>query len=475
MTEKFFAAVSGIAFVLLTVIGGIYIGLSQKDSSYLSRVSQGLNAAFMLQEDTPLNSRGWINLWADAPQNLNKKGVVIYNKNKAYDGYTFLIQAPEQKAYLVDMNGKIVHSWTIPLDKVLDKIQPYLKNYARDIISNKENISWRGTHLYPNGDLLFTYATATTPAGITLVKLDKDSNMIWKAPILAHHDVDVAPDGTIYTLTQKISDQPLPGYEHLGAPVIDDQVTVLSDEGKVLKNISILDAFKNSDYYSEVIPYLTNKDRCCDVNLSSAKVGDILHANTVRVITAEKAAATHHPLFKADDLLISLREFDIIAVLDPKTEKIVWALRGFWRVQHDPDITDDGHIILFDNEGDQREDPKRSRIIEIDPLTNQITWSFDGTKDETFHSLICSRTQSLPNGNVLIVSFLDGEILEVTRDKEIVWEYISPLRKFSKKHRKTYIAGLFDGHRFSRNELDFLKPSANTPRAPLQEETKNTP
>src|SRR4029450_6349143 len=37
-----------------------------------------------------------------------------------------------------------------------------------------------------------------------------------------------------------------------------------------------------------------------------------------------------------------------------------------------------------------------------------------------------SSAQSLPNGNTLITEGSDGRIFEVTRDHQLVWEYISP-------------------------------------------------
>jgi len=37
-----------------------------------------------------------------------------------------------------------------------------------------------------------------------------------------------------------------------------------------------------------------------------------------------------------------------------------------------------------------------------------------------------SSAQRLPNGNTLITEGSDGRIFEVTRDHELVWEYISP-------------------------------------------------
>ncbi|MBW2291325.1 MAG: hypothetical protein JRG94_03340 [Deltaproteobacteria bacterium] len=39
--------------------------------------------------------------------------------------------------------------------------------------------------------------------GMGLVKLDKDSNVIWSSDLKAHHDLEVQNDGDIYVLTRK--------------------------------------------------------------------------------------------------------------------------------------------------------------------------------------------------------------------------------------------------------------------------------
>ena len=43
-----------------------------------------------------------------------------------------------------------------------------------------------------------------------------------------------------------------------------------------------------------------------------------------------------------------------------------------------------------------------------------------------FYSPFISGAQRLPNGNTLICSGVKGRLFEVTRDGEIVWEYMSP-------------------------------------------------
>ena len=47
---------------------------------------------------------------------------------------------------------------------------------------------------------------------------------------------------------------------------------------------------------------------------------------------------------------------------------------------------------------------------------------------ESFRSVTESSAQRLPNGNTLIGLSTNRRAIEVTQDKKIVWEYISPYR-----------------------------------------------
>src|SRR3546814_14819535 len=93
---------------------------------------------------------------------------------------------------------------------------------------------------------------------------------------------------------------------------------------------------------------------------------------------------------KAGDLLLSFREISTVAVFDPETEGIVWALPGSWLRQHDPDLLPNGDILLFDNEGNyagSADGTGVSRVIEVDPATQQIVWSYVGTEDQPLGSI----------------------------------------------------------------------------------------
>ncbi|KHF31639.1 hypothetical protein CM49_06147 [Paenibacillus sp. P1XP2] len=77
-----------------------------------------------------------------------------------------------------------------------------------------------------------------------------------------------------------------------------------------------------------------------------------------------------------------------------------------------------------------------SRILEINPVTLAIEWQYTPTEagfqapldSYRFYSPYISSAQRLPNGNTLITEGADGRIFEVTREHELVWEYISPYK-----------------------------------------------
>src|SRR5205814_7879405 len=99
---------------------------------------------------------------------------------------------------------------------------------------------------------------------------------------------------------------------------------------------------------------------------------DALHTNTVQVLTP--ALAQKFPGWKAGQLLITMRNLDAIAIVDPELRKVVWAARGPWQAPHDAQFLDNGNLLLFDNQGLR----KGSRILEYDPRTQAFPWAYAG-------------------------------------------------------------------------------------------------
>ena len=85
-------------------------------------------------------------------------------------------------------------------------------------------------------------------------------------------------------------------------------------------------------------------------------------------------------------------------------------------------MLDNGNIVLYDN-GYSR---GYTRVLEIDPVTHDIVWEYQGSPPESFFSATLGSVQRLPNGNTLIAESVRGRLIEVTPDREIVWEYWNP-------------------------------------------------
>ena len=152
------------------------------------------------------------------------------------------------------------------------------------------------------------------------------------------------------------------------------------------------------------------------------EIHDVLHTNTLELLDGK---FTHLcPAFKKGNVLISSRHTHMVAVVDPKQEKVVWALTGFWNHQHHPTFLDTGNMLVFDNNNWSG----FSKVIEINPLTQEISWEYQGDDQHPFYTESCGEAHRLPNGNTLIVESDTGRIFEVTPDKTIVWEYVNPNR-----------------------------------------------
>jgi hypothetical protein len=65
-------------------------------------------------------------------------------------------------------------------------------------------------------------------------------------------------------------------------------------------------------------------------------------------------------------------------------------------------------------------------VLEIDPLTKNIVWTYQESLPWNFFIARISNAQRLPNGNTLINEGFFGRFFEVTPEGEVVWEYVNP-------------------------------------------------
>ncbi len=339
---------------------------------------------------------------------FGRRGVVQHDPEKCSDGCTLYTSGHDSAAFLIDMDGRLLHRWQVPFHSLWSQ-PPHVEHPVPERF-----IHWRRAHLFPNGDLIAMYESAgDTPWGYGLAKVDRDSNVLWKIPAHVHHDLCVRPDNSIVTLEHEWRDTdriPVPGAPHLSQVLLEDFVLVISPEGEVLRRVSLLDAIANSDYATLLTPISEN-------------AWDLLHTNTVEQITPE--FASHHDFARPGQIMVSFRSLSALGILDLESERLVWASRGPYRGQHDPDVLPNGRILLFDNVGHPGP-AGPSRILELDPETEAIHWFYAGTAEDPLYSSVRSAQQLLPNGNILITESDGGRILEVMRSGQVVWEFRNP-------------------------------------------------
>jgi hypothetical protein len=322
----------------------------------------------------------------------DEKGVVVYDRDLACGGLNLIVSGHAPEAFLADMEGRVVHRWGHSFDNIWEDGPP------DELSENTGRNYWRRVRLLPDGSLLAVFE------GQCLIKLDRDSRLLWVFPEQAHHDIEIDQDGTVYTL---VRDARIDTLINPSSLIVADYIVSLAAGGTELQRVSLVECFRNSTY-SDIVP--------------KGGAGDIFHTNSVRVLDGTLDALS--PLFARGNILTSLCATSSIAIVDPGRRRVVWAQTGPWVAQHDPRLLEDGNILLFDNLGREGS----SRVVEYNPLSGRIEWVYPTEPDAVLHSRTCGTCQRLANGNTLITESDSGRAIEVTRDGTIVWEYVNPHR-----------------------------------------------
>ena len=248
------------------------------------------------------------NIWHTTPH--AGRGVTKLDEDRAYPGLTLYTSADAQRAYLIDLQGNVVHEW----HKTFREVWPDPPHVPS--VVPPQNITYRRVLVLGNGDLLVVAdGVGSTPYGYGLFKLDKNSDVIWRYAEPVHHDVDVGDDGKIYTLIH-YNESALPDdgrVRNIETPFIDDYLVVLSADGQELERVNLTQALLNSPYGHLL---RREKERPDDRR-------DPLHNNTVKVLSEEMALV--HTYGKPGQVLLSMKSLHLVALVDVELEQIVWA------------------------------------------------------------------------------------------------------------------------------------------------------
>lgn len=397
--------------------------------------------------------------WDHAPDQT----VGLFTRTSAaYDGYT-LVPTRHGTTYLVDLDGRVVHSWS-------SNVPAALSHYLLD-----------------NGDLLRASVimgnvwNGLTVGGITgrIQRFAWDGTLVWEWELattqeILHHDIEVLPNGNLLviaferkTAAEAIAagrDPALLSQNELWPEKVMEIQPVGTNGANVVWEWKVWDHLvQDFDPAQANYGVVSQHPELVDINYHLIPVADWLHFNAIDYNA------------QLDQIVLSSRSFSEIWIIDHSTTTAEAAThsggnsgRGgdlLYRwgnpeaygrgvpadktlfVQHDsqwiePGLPGAGNLLLFNN-GQGRLDGDYSSVDELvlpwDPVNNEYTlpaggtygpaaptWSFTTPFKWDFFSAIVSGCQRLSNGNTLITSGVWGAFVEVTPAKEVAWLYINP-------------------------------------------------
>lgn len=334
---------------------------------------------------------------------MEQSCILTYEPKKCYNGYTLFSNYMGNHFYLMNMRGKVVHTWRVRMAKIGE--------------------------ILPNGHLIY----GNMWNGIA--ETDWESKELWYYKCSQHHDFAVMANGHIMILCGIKEDgfHPRPVWEKKLNPEIR--------KGGLF----------GTAYFIEVDPKTNERawEWWADEHIEELKqlIGvkfprtegdtyDIFHSNTCEVLP-ETELGKKDPRFQAGNVVFSHRNLDTIGVINKDDGKVVWAWGpGILDRQHMPTLIPDkhpitgeslpgaGHFLIFDN------GPHRgySRVLELNPLKEKIVWEY---KAPSFFGGAMAGQDRMPNGNTVICEggwgFRgSGRLFEVTPGGEVVWEYLTP-------------------------------------------------
>ena len=390
-------------------------------------------------------------------------GVLVYNKEKAYNGYTIYPSA--KGALLIDMNGNEVNLWA-GLGGFPNKILP--GGYVMGTTGERG-----GKYAYQDQ--------------LDLVQVDYDGNIVWKfdhTELIAdpgkeptwqarqHHDYQregntvgyYYPGGEPKTdsgNTIILTHENVYNHEISDKKLIDDKIIEVDWEGNILWSWRASDHFEEFDFDEAAKNVLFRNP-----GLHGEAGGDWMHINCVSVLGENKWYDAGDERFHPDNLIFDARNANILAIISKKTGEIVWQIGpdfsktkelrklGWIIGQHHfhmipKGLPGEGNLLVFDNGGEGgygNPNPSAptgnnnahrdySRVLEFDPITLEIIWQYTPleagnllfTDASKFYSSYISSAQRLPNGNTLITEGSDGHLIEVTPEHEALQECLTQL------------------------------------------------
>ncbi len=395
-------------------------------------------------------------------------GTTIYEPDRCWNGYTIFQTETEAGAVLIDMNGNAVRSWKhivgypvtiLPGGYVMGgTVGRVTKAYTHHIGSDDlVQEDWEGNIVWKFGK-----ADEVEVDGKRLWSARQNHDFAREGAPLAYYVPGMAPlvdRGNTLILSQRSGTWPEVTRDFLPRAA---RIIEVSWEGTILWE------WMPAEHFEE----FGHSEAAKSTIMRGCKNQHCVFLNTVSRLGPNRWYDAGDERFHPENIITDDRG-TMIFIISKRTGGIVWkvgpeytatpALRKLGTIvgpHHSHMIPrglpGEGNILVFDNGGAAGFGPPNpgsptgewnalrdhSRVLEIDPTTLEIVWGHTAEKegfvpvmeDSKFFSHYASGAQRLPNGNTLIAETTYGRIFEVTRENEIVWEYVSPYSTSEKVH-----------------------------------------
>ena len=253
-------------------------------------------------------------------------------------------------AWIMKRSGEVLHTWEIDPAVILEGAE----GFEGDL--TPMNVYPIGLSLAKDGRLTVTFHGRNIfPYTVGIAQFSPTGELLWRRFDRSHHWIDTASDGHIAAPSARYIKMPefaedtlIPNRCHTG--VIDDEgVRLYSADGKVEKEFWIAESFAKSSWPG--LLYAVRNG--CDPH----------HLNSVAIV--EPSLADRLNGVDAGDLLVSVREPSVVAILDGDDGTVKRLVAGRTAAQHGPQFLPDGSVVVFDNLGGKR-DQGGTRIVRLD-------------------------------------------------------------------------------------------------------------
>jgi hypothetical protein len=262
--------------------------------------------------------------------------------------------------------------------------------------------AWQGTTLFADNH---------DPAKPRIVEVNMQGEVTWEYDLPADvrsytnpgEDVELLPNGNILVLFPRYGVYEITKGKQIAWKYLDPKVSHDADR---LPNGNTLIAFGAFDTMNDM--------QVKEVNPAGAivwswRAKDVFNKAPYLGISDEGWTHTNAVTRLANgNTLVSLRNFNLIAEVDPSGKLVRTYGEGVITEQHDPEMQPDGNILMMDL-------PVPNAAILMAP-NGTVLWRFPLPQPSMWPARDADR---LPNGNTLITAA--DRILEVTPDKEVVW------------------------------------------------------